>query len=179
MRDYFGVLISVILGLALTHVLRGLGRIIQMRHEVRSYWVHIVWAINVVIYVLAIWWSMYYWKGLEDWNFEWFFFIAGYAIAVFMWAYMLFPAEFPAGVDFNAFFLPTAAGSSLSRWLCFLRISRKRYRRVPCTCGRCTRMISRNASTMHRGLLICPSLRWHGSARILRDTSAKQAPGTS
>jgi hypothetical protein len=104
MFDYFGVLISIVFGLALTHLLRGLGRIIQMRHETRSYWVHIVWTINVVIYVLSIWWSMYWWKGLGDWSFEWFFFIAGYAIAIFMWAYVLFPAEFAPGVDFNAYF---------------------------------------------------------------------------
>jgi len=33
MFDYFGVLISVILGLALTHVLRRLAKLIQMRRE--------------------------------------------------------------------------------------------------------------------------------------------------
>ncbi len=48
MFDFFGVLISVIFGLALTHLLRGLGRLIQMRHETRLYWVRIVWTINVV-----------------------------------------------------------------------------------------------------------------------------------
>jgi hypothetical protein len=104
MFDYFSVLISVIFGLALTHLLRGLGRIIQMRHETRPYWVHIFWTINVVIFVLAIWWGMYWWKGLHDWTFGWFFFISGYAIAVFMWAYVLYPAEFPAGVDFETYF---------------------------------------------------------------------------
>ena len=104
MFDYFGVLISVIFGLALTHLLRGLGHLIQMRHETRPYWVHVVWTINVVIYVLGIWWGMYWWKGLEDWTFEWFFFIAGYAIAIFMWAYALFPAEFAPGADFSAYF---------------------------------------------------------------------------
>jgi NADH:ubiquinone oxidoreductase subunit 6 (subunit J) len=104
MFDYFGVLISIVFGLALTHLLRGLGRVIQLRHEIRPYWVHIVWTINVVIYVLSIWWSMYWWKGLENWSFEWFSFITAYAIAIFMWAYMLFPAEFATGVDFNAYF---------------------------------------------------------------------------
>jgi len=104
MFDYFSVLISIIFGLALTHLLRGLGRVIQMRHETRPYWAHIVWAINVVIYVLSIWWSMYWWKGLENWSFEWFLFISLYAIAIFMWSYMLFPAEFDSDVDFNAYF---------------------------------------------------------------------------
>jgi hypothetical protein len=116
MFDYFGVLISIIFGLALTHVLRGLGRIIQMRHEIRPYWVHIVWTINVVIYVLSIWWSIYWWKGLGDWTFEWFLFITGYAIAIFMWAYVLFPAEFAPGVDFSAYFF------SNRRWFFGLQV---------------------------------------------------------
>ena len=104
MFDYLGVLISVILGLSLTHVLRGLAKLIQMRQEVRPYWVHIVWTLNVVIYVLGIWFGMYWWKGLEVWTAEWFFFIAGYAIVIFMWASMLYPPEFSSGLKCDDYF---------------------------------------------------------------------------
>lgn len=47
--DYFGVLISVIMGLALTHLLRGLGRLMQLRYQAQPYWVHIVWTVNALI----------------------------------------------------------------------------------------------------------------------------------
>ncbi len=104
MFDYFGVLISVIMGLALTHLLRGLGRLMQLRHEAQPYWVHIVWTVNALIYVLAIWWGMYWWKDLQDWSAAWFFFIAAYAIVLFMWAYMLFPQEFSPDVNFESYF---------------------------------------------------------------------------
>jgi len=104
MFDYFGILISVILGLALTHVLRGLARLIQMRRVVRPYWVHIVWTINVVFFVLAIWWGMYWWRSLHEWTAEWFYFIAAYAFMIFMWASMLYPAEYPEGLDFEEYF---------------------------------------------------------------------------
>jgi hypothetical protein len=104
MFDYFGVLVSVIFGLALTHMLRGIGRVIELRHEVRPYWVHLVWALNVVVFVLALWWGMYWWRGLQEWTSEWFFFIAGYAVAIFMWSYLLFPGELTPGVDFETYF---------------------------------------------------------------------------
>jgi len=104
MFDYFGVLISVILGLALTHVLKGLAKLIQGRAQVRPYWVHVVWTVNVVIYVLGIWWGMFWWKGLHDWTAEWFFFIATYAIALFMWASMLYPTVFARGLDCESYF---------------------------------------------------------------------------
>ena len=104
MFDYFGVLVSVVFGLALTHMLRGVGRMIELRRETRPYWVQLMWALNVVVYVLAIWWGMYWWKGLQEWTAEWFFFIMGYAVAIFMWAYVLFPAELSPAVDLEAYF---------------------------------------------------------------------------
>jgi hypothetical protein len=58
MFEYLGVLIAVILGLSLTHLLRGLSRLIHMRRTVKPYWVQIVWTVNILIYVLAVWWGM-------------------------------------------------------------------------------------------------------------------------
>jgi hypothetical protein len=104
MFDYFGVLVSVILGLALTHVLKGLAKLIQGRAQVQAYWVHVVWTANVVVYVLGIWWGMFWWKGLHAWTAEWFFFIATYAIALFMWASMLYPTVAARGLDCEAYF---------------------------------------------------------------------------
>lgn len=104
MFEYLGVLISVILGLALTHLLRGLSKLIHMRHTVRPYWVHIVWTLNVIIYVLAIWWSMFWWNKLDTWTIEQFFFLTGYAIVLFMLASMLYPPEFGGDHDFETYF---------------------------------------------------------------------------
>lgn len=99
MFDYFAVLISVILGLGLTHLLRGLAKLIQMRHKIRPYWVHVVWTLNVIIWVLAIWWGMFWWRGLQAWTIEWFYFLVVYAILQFMWAAMLFPPEVTGHLD--------------------------------------------------------------------------------
>ncbi|MGH3428157.1 MAG: hypothetical protein ACRDQZ_11430 [Mycobacteriales bacterium] len=104
MFDYFAVLISVILGLALIHPLRGLAKLIQMRHDVRPYWVHVVWTFNVIIFVLAIWWGMFWWRGLQELSSEWFFFLIAYAILLFMWAALLYPPEFSRGMDCESHF---------------------------------------------------------------------------
>ena len=105
MFDYFAVLISVILGLALIHLLRGLAKLIQMRKDITHYWVHIVWTFNVIIYVLGIWWGMFWWRGLQELTVQWFFFLIVYAILQFMWAAMLYPPEFSRGMDFQNYFL--------------------------------------------------------------------------
>jgi hypothetical protein len=102
--DYFDILISVILGLALIHPLRGLAKLIQLRHEIKPYWVHIVWTINVIIFVLAIWWGMFWWRGLQELSAQWFFFLVTYAILQFLWAAMRYPSEFARSMDFQNYF---------------------------------------------------------------------------
>jgi hypothetical protein len=104
MFDYFSILVSIILGLALTHLLRGLGKLIQMRGQIRIYWLHILWTVNVVFQVLVLWWGMFWWKYLADWPIAWFIFLSTYAIVLFLWAYMLYPPELVERIDFTQYF---------------------------------------------------------------------------
>lgn len=93
MFDYLAVLISVVLGLAVTHVLTGISRAIDGRHHAPLDWVQLFWAVNVLAYVLAVWWGMYWWKHLAVWTFQEFAFLTAYAIVLFLMASALFPAE--------------------------------------------------------------------------------------
>jgi uncharacterized membrane protein len=68
MFEYLGVLIAVILGLSLTHLLRGLVKLIHMRRTIKPYWVQVVWTVNILLYVLAVWWGMFWWNRLESWS---------------------------------------------------------------------------------------------------------------
>ncbi|HEY3729901.1 MAG TPA: hypothetical protein VGL28_01430 [Steroidobacteraceae bacterium] len=104
MFEYLGVLISVILGLALTHLLRGLAKVIHLRRTAKPYWVHIVWTFNTLLYVLALWWGMSSWNALRSWTIEWYLFIAGYASVMFMLASMLYPPDFAEDLDCEAYF---------------------------------------------------------------------------
>ena len=104
MFDYLGVLVSVIFGLALTHSLTGLSRVIQMRSHVRIYWVHLVWTLNIILYVLGLWWGMYWWKHLVDWTIGWFLFLAVYASVMYLLSAMLYPHEVADGFDFERHF---------------------------------------------------------------------------
>jgi hypothetical protein len=104
MFEYLGVLIAVIMGLALTHLLRGLAKLIHMRRTAKLWWPHIVWTFNVLIYVLAIWWGMYWWNGLRDWTFQQFLFIAVYCSVLFLQASLLYPPECPEDMDFERHF---------------------------------------------------------------------------
>ena len=45
------VLLSMILGLGVAHLLRGVGRIVQHPKKYRIYWVHLVWALFLFLYL--------------------------------------------------------------------------------------------------------------------------------
>jgi hypothetical protein len=91
--DYLAVLISVVLGLAVTHVLSGMAAAINRRWRIRPDWVQLFWGLNVLAYVLAVWWGMYWWKHLAVWTVQAFAFLTLYAIVLFMLGATLFPGD--------------------------------------------------------------------------------------
>jgi hypothetical protein len=104
MFEYLGVLIAVILGLSITHLLRGLSKLIHLRGTVKIYWVHVVWTVNILIYVLGVWWGMFWWNKLNTWTIEEFFGIAAYCSVMFMLSSMLYPPDFPNDLNFEDYF---------------------------------------------------------------------------
>ena len=89
MFDYLAVLISVVLGLAMTHVLTGASSAINRRHHVPLDWLQLFWGFNVLAYVLAVWWGMYWWKHLAVCTVQAFAFLTGYAIVLFLYVLLV------------------------------------------------------------------------------------------
>lgn len=102
--EYLGVLLSVVMGLGLTHVLIGFSKTIHHRDTLEVYWVHVAWAVNVIVYIVGIWWGMFWWSHLSEWTFLEFLFIILYAVILFLLASMLYPWSLPADLDFEVHF---------------------------------------------------------------------------
>ena len=102
--EYLGVLISVIMGLGITHLATGATKLIQHRDDVRLYLPHALWTINVLMYILLIWWGMFWWSGHEDWYAYEYLFITLYAIVLFFLAAMLYPWDMKGDIDVREYF---------------------------------------------------------------------------
>ena len=103
--EYLGVFISVIFGLGVTHILAGLSKMIHDRETIHVYWVHVVWSINVLVLMLAVWWGMFWWSTLEQWSFFQFLYIVFYAITLFLLSGILYPWDQPKNYDFKTHFI--------------------------------------------------------------------------
>jgi len=73
--EYLSVLISIILALGMTRVLGGVGEMLQARSRHRIYWVHVIWIVNLFLYLVIAWWIFYRWRDQQPWTFYLFLFV--------------------------------------------------------------------------------------------------------
>jgi hypothetical protein len=57
--DYLTILVSIVLGLAMTNVLTRLATVITSRHRVDFYWPSIAWAIWIFFVCVQHWWAQW------------------------------------------------------------------------------------------------------------------------
>ena len=102
--EYIGVLVSVIMGLGITHLAAGMSKLIQHRDEVRFYLPHALWTVNILIYILMIWWGMFWWSANTDWYAYEYLFITLYSVVLFLLASMLYPWDMDRNIDVRSYF---------------------------------------------------------------------------
>jgi hypothetical protein len=89
--DYLAVLISIILGLGITHLLGGLGRLLQDRVRVRTYWPAVVWVCVLLLLHVQTWWAMFGLRSLDSWTFFVFLLVLMQPVVLFMLAALVLP----------------------------------------------------------------------------------------
>jgi hypothetical protein len=89
--SYLSGLTSIVLALGITRLLMGFGRMLQARGKVQVYWVHLVWSLNLFLYIVLIWWILFRWRDWTDWNFFLFLFLLASPIVTFLMGVLLFP----------------------------------------------------------------------------------------
>jgi hypothetical protein len=104
MYQHVRVLFSIILGLGVSRLLSGVARIVQHPKQYKVYWVHLLWALFVFLYLINFWWWEYRLHGIQQWTFPLYFFIAMYAVLLFLLCVLLFPEQMSDYDGFKAYF---------------------------------------------------------------------------
>jgi hypothetical protein len=87
------VLLGMIVGLGLTHLLRHAARIIEHPNQVRVYWVHLVWAFSMFLYLLHFWWWEFRLESVQHWSFNLYLFVVIYALLLYLLCALVFPEQ--------------------------------------------------------------------------------------
>ena len=105
------VLFSMILGLGVSHLLRGVARIMQHPKKYQVYWVHLVWSLFLFLYLLHFWWWEFRLQKIDPWTFPLYFLIAMYAMLLYLLCTLFFPDEMDDYEGFREYFY------SRRRWI--------------------------------------------------------------
>jgi hypothetical protein len=101
--EYLSVFISIVIGLAVVHILRGVVQIF-IDQEAKPFWIHTGWLFYLLYFLPFFWWFTFDWRHHETWTFPVFFFVVGYAMLVYAFCVTLLPSRAERGVDFEAYF---------------------------------------------------------------------------
>jgi hypothetical protein len=77
----------------MTRVLAGVGEMLQARSHRKIYWVHVVWVINLFLFLVIAWWIFYRWRNQQPWTFFLFIFVLVSPTILYLASMLLFPRE--------------------------------------------------------------------------------------
>jgi hypothetical protein len=89
--SYLSVLLSIIVGLAITQILTGFRGIMLWRSRVRMFWPAPLWAGTLLLINVQSWWAMFSLREVTTWTFAGFAVVLAQAIAQYLLAAIVLP----------------------------------------------------------------------------------------
>lgn len=105
MFEYVIVLTSIVIGLALAHLMQGIAGVIQHPGRPRIWWVHLVWVAYMLLSTVFWWWWEFRLQLVRQWTFSIYLFVVFYAFYLYLICAMLFPRNFEGYEGYKDYFL--------------------------------------------------------------------------
>ncbi len=101
--EYLSVLLSIILGLAITQVLQGYRSLLLARANVRLYAPSLIWSGVILLFTTQAWWASFGLEDRQEWRFDTFLVIVVQMALIYLSAALVLP-DVPDGaaVDLEA-----------------------------------------------------------------------------
>jgi len=98
------VLLSMVIGLGLTHLLRHFARMVEPAKRKQVYWVHLVWALSMFLFLLHFWWWEFRLSAITNWTFNLYLFVTMYALILYLLCALLFPENLDDYRDYREYY---------------------------------------------------------------------------
>ena len=95
--EFVAVLFSVIVGLAISHLLSAASELIEIHSRVKIYWVNAVWFVTIFIWDIFSWWGMWALNNLEYWDYPSFFLIVVNLSGIYLMTTLVLPKPNESG----------------------------------------------------------------------------------
>ncbi len=95
--EFVTVYFSVLVGLALSNILKAISDLIEIRSRVKVYWVNSVWVLLVVIQCIYAWWGLWELQNLDYWNYLRFLLVVANLSGFYMMTTLVLPKAIESG----------------------------------------------------------------------------------
>ena len=95
--EFVAVLFSVIVGLAISHLLSAASELIEIHSRVKIYWVNAVWFVTIFIWDIFSWWGMWALNSLAYWDYPSFFLIVVNLSGIYLMTTLVLPKPNESG----------------------------------------------------------------------------------
>lgn len=102
--EFLSVLVSIVIGLGLTHLLGGLGHAFYFRHVHKLDVAHLGWTVAVFFVLVLNWWVLLLWRDFDAWTFSAFLTVILWTTSMYAMALALYPPGRARGVDYRTLF---------------------------------------------------------------------------
>ena len=99
--EYLVVMVSIVLGLSVTQVLRGLGKVVRNQSRFPPI---IIWAIVLFYIHIQVWWGLWDLSNITSWNMFSFYLLIAIPCSMFAAVELLLPLSSDADTDWEAHF---------------------------------------------------------------------------
>ena len=89
--NYLSVLLSIIIGLAITEILQGLRGRMLSHQRVQPFWPSQVWATTLLLICTQTWWAMFDLRDRHDWKFGQFSVLLAQTVLLYLIAGLIYP----------------------------------------------------------------------------------------
>lgn len=89
--EYLSVLLSIILGLAITQILQGYRALLLARQSVKPHWPALIWSALLLLFAAQAWWASFGLEERADWRFDTFLVILLQMSLIYMMAALVLP----------------------------------------------------------------------------------------
>jgi hypothetical protein len=108
--EHLLVVMSIVIGLSITQLLKGAAQLYRARARVRAYWLHWAWTILLLVFSLLVWWTYWGYRSIAEWDFFRFVLYLVPAVVFYFLSAITFPAPTDDVTDLRAYYYANRAG---------------------------------------------------------------------
>lgn len=108
--EHVVVVMSIVLGLAVTQLLKGAAQLYRSRKRVRTWWLHWAWTALLLVFSLLLWWTYWSYRLITDWTFFRFVLYLSPTVAFYFLSSIAFPDPADKVEDLREYFFANRVG---------------------------------------------------------------------